>query len=104
MVVGFTTAYASVPIITYVVNSNHADGEVSSIQHYVRKLPVTCELGGFIRVLWFPPQIKLTHDITEILLKVTISIIPPLQEGLVQKKTQIRVQLHGKKNKSHEAH
>jgi hypothetical protein len=82
MVVGFTTAYESVPITTYVVNSNHADGEVSSIQHYVRKLPVTCEFGGFIRVLWFPPPIKLTHDITEILLKVTLNIIPPLQEGL----------------------
>jgi hypothetical protein len=96
MVVGFTTAYESVPITTYVVNSNHADGEVSSIQHYVRKLPVTCEFGGFIRVLWFPPPIKLTNDITEILLKVTLNIIPPYKKDfLYTEKNQIRVQLHG---------
>ena len=33
----------SVPITTKVVSSNHVHGEVYSIQHYVLKLPVTCD-------------------------------------------------------------
>jgi hypothetical protein len=32
-------------------------------------------VSGFLRVLWFPPSIKLTHDITEILLKVALNTI-----------------------------
>ena len=58
-------------IITNVVSSNFAHYEVYSIQHYVIKF--VCDLrqvGGFLRVFWFPPPIKLTvtdrHDITEI--------------------------------------
>jgi hypothetical protein len=38
------------------------------------------QVGGFLRVLRFPPPIKLTatnHDITEILLKVALNIITP---------------------------
>ena len=57
----------SVPITTKVVSSNPVDGEVYSIQHYVIKFVSDLrQVGGFLRVLWFPPSIKL---IATILLK-----------------------------------
>jgi hypothetical protein len=33
------------------------------------------QVGGFLRIFRFPPPIKLTHDITEILLNVALNII-----------------------------
>jgi hypothetical protein len=48
------------PIITKVVSSNPAHGEVYSIQHYV------IQLSGR-----YSPPIKLRYDTAEILLKVT---------------------------------
>ena len=33
------------------------------------------QVGGFLRVLWFPPPIKHRHDITEILLKVALNTL-----------------------------
>jgi hypothetical protein len=63
----------SVPITTNIVSSNLVHGEVYSIQHYVIKFVSDLrQFGVFLRVLRFPPPIKLTsmHDITEILLKV----------------------------------
>jgi hypothetical protein len=52
-----------------IVSSNPVHGEVYSIQ--VSDLR---QFSGFLRVLWFPSEIKLTdrHDITEILLKVAL--------------------------------
>ena len=51
----------SVPIITKVVSSNPAHGEVYSIQHHVIKFVSDLwQVGGFLRVLRFPPPIKLT--------------------------------------------
>jgi hypothetical protein len=51
----------SVPITTKVVSSKHAMGEVYSIQHYVIKFVSDLQqVGGFLRVLQFPPPIKLT--------------------------------------------
>jgi hypothetical protein len=51
----------SVPITTKVVSSNPVHGEVYSIQHYVIKFVSDLrQLGGFLRVLQFPPPIKLT--------------------------------------------
>ena len=56
MVVGFTT----LPIITKVVSSNPPHGEVYSIQHHVIKFVGDLrQVGGFLRVLWFAPWIKL---------------------------------------------
>ena len=60
----------SVPITTEVVSSIPAHDEVYSIQHYVIKfvsdLP---HFGGFLRVLLFPPPVKLApqyrRDIVE---------------------------------------
>ena len=50
-----------VPITTNVVSSNPAHGEVYSIQHYVMKFVNDLEkVGGFLRVLQFPPPIKMT--------------------------------------------
>ena len=63
MVVGFTTVQ-SVPITTYVVSSNPVHGELYSIQHYViMVISVLQQVGGFLRVLRFPPPAKLTTTI-----------------------------------------
>ena len=51
----------SVPITTKVVSSNPVHGEVYSIEHYVIKFVSDLrQVGGFLRVLRFPPPIKLT--------------------------------------------
>ena len=50
----------SVPITTKVVNSNPVHGELYLIQHYVIKFVSDLrQVGGFLRVLRFPPPIKL---------------------------------------------
>ena len=62
----------SVPIITKVVSLNPDHGQVFSIQHYVIKVVSDLRwVGGFLRVLLFPPQ----RYITEILLKVALNTI-----------------------------
>jgi hypothetical protein len=54
----------SVPVATKVVSSNLVNGEVYSIQHYVIKLVSDLQqVCGFLRVLHFPPSIKLTATI-----------------------------------------
>jgi hypothetical protein len=54
----------SVPITTKVVSLNPVHGEVYLIQHYVIKYVSDLrQVGGFLRVLWFPPPIKLTATI-----------------------------------------
>ena len=51
----------AVPITTNVVSWNPANGEVYSIQHYVMKIVSDLrQIGGFLRVLLFPPPIKPT--------------------------------------------
>ena len=51
----------SVSITTKVVNSNLAQDEVHSIQHYVIKFVSDLQqVGGFLPILRFPPPIKLT--------------------------------------------
>ena len=51
----------SMSITNKVVNSNPAHGEVYSIQHYVIKSSRDLlQVGGFLRVLRFPPPITLT--------------------------------------------
>jgi len=49
------------------------------VQHYVIKFVSNLrQVGGFLRVLRFPPPIKLTyHDKTEILLKLPLNAIKP---------------------------
>jgi len=48
--------------------------EIYSIKHYVIKLVSDLrQVGGFLRVLGFPPPIK--HDLTEILLKMVLNTI-----------------------------
>ena len=76
MVVGFATTQA---ISVY----HHRCCEFESrsgrgVQHYVIKFVSDLrQVGGFLRVLRFPPLIKKTdrHDIAEILLKVTLKTI-----------------------------
>jgi hypothetical protein len=51
-------------ITTKVVSSNPAHGEVYSIQHYVIKFVSDVRpVGDFLRILKFPPPIKLTATI-----------------------------------------
>jgi hypothetical protein len=51
-----------VPITTKIVSSNPTDGEVYSMQIYVKKF-VSISVCGFLWDLWFPPPIKLTATI-----------------------------------------
>ena len=54
----------SVPIATYAMSSNPAHGEMYSIQQYVIKFASALRQGsGFLRVLRFPPAMKLTITI-----------------------------------------
>ena len=54
----------SVPITTKVVSSNPVHGEVHWIQHYLIKFfSDSRQVGGFLKVLRFPPLIKLTTTI-----------------------------------------
>jgi len=64
----------SVPIITNVVKSISAHGEVYSIQQYVIKFVSDLrQVNGFLLVS-FTNKID-CHDITEILLKVALNIL-----------------------------
>jgi hypothetical protein len=46
------------------VSSNHAHGEVYSIQHYVIKFDSNMrQVGGFLGVIQFPQPIRLTARI-----------------------------------------
>ena len=62
----------SVLIITKVVSSNPAHGEVYSVQYYVIKFAKDLQqVGGFLRVLRFPPSIKQScHNMDTLCLKV----------------------------------
>jgi hypothetical protein len=53
-----------VPITNKVMSSNPVHGEVYLIQHYVIKFVSDLrQVSDFLRVLWFPPPIKLTPTI-----------------------------------------
>jgi hypothetical protein len=61
MVVGLPLPVQSVPITNKVVSSNPVHGEVYSIQYYVIQFVSDFrKVGGFLRVLRFPPPITLT--------------------------------------------
>jgi len=50
--------------ITKVMSSNPVNGEVYSIQHYmIKNVSDLREVGGSLRLLRFPPPIKLTVTI-----------------------------------------
>ena len=54
----------SVPITTKAMSSNPVHGEVHSIQYYAIKFVSDLrQVSGFLRVLRFPPTIKLTAPI-----------------------------------------
>jgi hypothetical protein len=62
MVVGFTTTYAISAYHRWFCEFESRSGR--SVQHYVIKfVSDLCQVGGFLRVLQFPPQIKLTATI-----------------------------------------
>ena len=64
----------SVPITTKVASSNSVHGKVYSILGAIKVVSDLRQVGGFLRVLRFPPSIKTDrHDITEILLKVALN-------------------------------
>jgi hypothetical protein len=54
----------SVPTTTKIVSLNPAHGKVYPIQYYVIKFVSDLrQINGLLRVLWFPPPIKLTASI-----------------------------------------
>jgi hypothetical protein len=62
--VGVFVIMIVVPITTKVVSSNPVNGEMYSMQHYVIKFASDLQqVGGFLRVLRFPPSAKLTATI-----------------------------------------
>ena len=61
----------SVPITSKIVSLNLTHGEVNLIHYAIKFVSDLRQVGGFLSVLRFPPQIKLT----EILLKVVLSTI-----------------------------
>ena len=59
VVVGFTTTYAISAYNHWCCEFELHSGEVYSIQHYVIKFVSDLrQIGGFLRVLWFPPPLK----------------------------------------------
>ena len=62
----------SLPITTKVVSSNPVHGGLHSIQHYVIKFSVTCDMSVFSVSSTNKTDL---HDITEILLNVALNII-----------------------------
>jgi hypothetical protein len=62
MVVGFITPMQSVPITTDVVSSNPDQSEECNII-MIKFVSDLRQVGGFLRVLQFPPPIKLTATI-----------------------------------------
>ena len=67
------------PITTNFVIPNPINGEVYSIQHYVKKFVSDLQMvSGFLWVLWisFTKKTELS-DITEILLEVVLNSITP---------------------------
>ena len=75
MVVGFTTACAISAYHQFLV----WNGQVYSIQCFMIKFVNDLQqVVGFLRVLRFPPPIKLCHDITEISLR-TITLASRLE-------------------------
>jgi hypothetical protein len=76
MVVEFITTYAFSAYHHWYCEFGSRSGR--GVQHYVIKfVSVLRHVGGFLRVLWFPPPIKLRYNITEILLKLVLSTIYP---------------------------
>ena len=60
----------------YVTSQTPIHGEVYSIQHVIKFVSDLRRVSHFLRVLRFPPPIKLTcRDIAEILLKVALNAI-----------------------------
>ena len=80
---GFQLPVQSVPITTKAVSSNLVHGEVYSIHYMIKFVSDLRQVDGSssssrkecIQVLRFPPPIKHRHDVTEILLKVTLNTI-----------------------------
>jgi hypothetical protein len=70
MVVEFPTTCAIDAYHRYSCGFEPVHGEDYTIQHYVIKFVSDLQqVGGFLRVLRFPPPIKLTATIAEICLK-----------------------------------
>jgi hypothetical protein len=72
----------SVPITTKVVILKPAHGEVYSIQHYVIKFVSDLrQVCGFLRVLRFPPPIKLTTQYNWYIVESDVKYPNPLKCG-----------------------
>ena len=95
MVVGFTTTCAISAYHHWCCEFEPCSDEVYSIRHYVIKFVSDLQqVSGFLRVLGFPPPIKLTrHNITEILLKVALNTIKPTNQSKIFSEIKSTTQL-----------
>jgi hypothetical protein len=76
MVIEFTTTCAISAYHHWRCEFESRSCKMYSIQHYVIKFVSDLrQVGGFLRILLFPQPIKLTANITVILLKVALNII-----------------------------
>ena len=74
MIVGFTTTYAISAFHHWFYEFEFRSGR--GVQHYVLKFVSDLrQVSGFLQVLRFPPPMKLTVTINEILLKVALNTI-----------------------------
>jgi hypothetical protein len=75
--VRFTTMYVqSVPVTTTIVSSNPVHGKVYSVQHYVIKFVSDLrQVGGFQDTPFFSTNKTDRHNITELLLKVSLNTV-----------------------------
>ena len=81
MVVGVTTTYAIGVYHHYSCEFESRSGQ--GVQHYVIKFVNDLQqVGGFLR---FPPPIKLTSAISEILLKVVLNTLKQTTDKLIYK-------------------
>jgi hypothetical protein len=81
------------PITTKVVSSKPANGEVYSIQHYVIKFVSDLrQVGGvFFAGTSVPSSSKIDrHDITEILLKMALTLLQNSKTYIVEKLSDIK--------------
>ena len=67
-------------VCTKAVSSHPVHGEVYSIQHYVIKFGSDLrQIGGYLRVLRFPPPIKLTATILQNFVEIGVKHHKPNQ-------------------------
>ena len=84
-----TNIHTEIQTYIYVQYIHHKLISQKNIKHYVIKFVSDLQqVGGFPRVLTFPPRMKGDSHITEIMLKVVLNTIPPITRIIHQMESQ----------------